>query len=86
MTRSRFASQEAFGLNGSVLKSLGVAAGHRPALRRRGLLWRMTQGSPAWRANPALKDGIPSGSYGCEFSPEKIEATLSDGAWVCDPQ
>ena len=26
-----------------------------------GLCWRMTQGSPALRANPGLNDGIPLG-------------------------
>ena len=26
-----------------------------------GLFWRMTQGSPALRANPGLNDGIPLG-------------------------
>lgn len=34
-------------------------AAHRAVLRGAGLFWRMTQGSPAWRANPGLNDGIP---------------------------
>ena len=33
-----------------------------------GLFWRMTQGSPAWRANPGLNDGIPLG-FGLRSQP-----------------
>jgi hypothetical protein len=48
-------------MNRCVLASSDLAAAHRPALRGRGLFWRMIQGSPALRANPGLNHGIPLG-------------------------
>jgi len=46
----------------------------------------MTQGSPAWRANPGLNEGIPLGFKAANSVWKKITATLSDGARVCDSQ
>jgi hypothetical protein len=62
-SRSSFAKTTRVEDSDAPLRSGVAAAGLRDtaALRGRGLFWRMTQGSPAVRANPGLNNGISLG-------------------------